>query len=61
MTNIMSSKANLTRGEESLVLDYGEQDFERVVKRRLAGKYDDWPNAAGVIHLVLQAVSGIGY
>lgn len=53
----MSPEVNLIGGEESLVLDHEEQDFERVVKRRLAGNFDDWPNEAGVIHLVLLAVS----
>lgn len=61
ITNIMSPKANIIRGEESLALDHEEQDFERVVKCRLAGNFDDWPNEAGVIHPVQLAVSGIGY
>ncbi|KAI1161211.1 carotenoid oxygenase [Nemania serpens] len=43
----MSPKANIIRGEESLALDHEEQDFERVVKCRLAGNFDDWPNEAG--------------
>ncbi|KAI1118490.1 carotenoid oxygenase [Nemania sp. NC0429] len=43
----MSPDASPTRAEESPMTDHEEQDFEHVVKRRLAGKFEDWPNEAG--------------
>ncbi|KAJ8127582.1 hypothetical protein O1611_g6055 [Lasiodiplodia mahajangana] len=33
--------------KESFALDHQDRDFEHVVQRRLAGKFDDWPNEAG--------------
>ncbi|KAJ8110497.1 hypothetical protein ONZ43_g5854 [Nemania bipapillata] len=31
----------------SFVVDHEQDDFERVVKKRLAAKFDEWPNEAG--------------
>jgi hypothetical protein len=39
--------------KEPLPLDHERQDFERVVKRRLAAKFDDWPNEAGVCQPII--------
>lgn len=44
----ISQKTGTSGPKDSLVLDHEQQDFERVVTRRLAGKFDDWPNEAGV-------------
>lgn len=43
----ISQKTGTSGPKDSLVLDHEQQDFERVVTRRLAGKFDDWPNEAG--------------
>ncbi|KAI1121172.1 carotenoid oxygenase [Nemania abortiva] len=43
----MSRDGSAIGVREFPALDHHERDFERVVKRRLAGKFDDWPNEAG--------------
>ncbi|KAI0114431.1 beta,beta-carotene 9',10'-dioxygenase [Nemania sp. FL0031] len=43
----MPAEASAMGVQESFAVDHQDQDFERVVKRRLAGKFDDWPNEAG--------------
>lgn len=36
-----------------MALDQQGEEFERVVKSKLAGKFDEWPNEAGVCHFSL--------
>ncbi|GAP83225.2 putative carotenoid cleavage dioxygenase 1 [Rosellinia necatrix] len=43
----MPAVTDVVRTKESAVLDHEEEDFEDVVKNKLAGKFEEWPNEAG--------------